>query len=152
MKTPSWACWIARLVRTEPHDAQSAMRAHSPGDLAIVFALRILIWFLQGLSLYLVGFSLGLSILLTGLAILVFVSSLATLVLSAQGYIGTYQLAFVIVFSFVGVTPCGAVTAATVQQIVNIGFATPLVSRFSSWRHRRAIRAKTRSLTESFKS
>lgn len=123
-KTPIWAVWIAGLVRTELQHAQSAIRAHSPSDLAIVFMFSLLIWFLEGLSLYLVGSSLGLSIPITGIAILLFVASLATLVPSAPGYIGTYQLAFVIALSFVGVTPSGAVTAATVQQIMNIGLTT----------------------------
>lgn len=132
-KTPNWASWIIRLIRTELRHALSAMRAHSPSDLAVLFMLSLVIWFLEGLSLYLVGCSLGLSIPLTGIAILLFVSSLATLVPSAPGYIGTYQLAFVIALSFVGVTPSAAVTAATVQQIVNIGLAT-LVG-YGTFRH-----------------
>jgi uncharacterized protein (TIRG00374 family) len=119
-----WVNLVAMRLRAEVKHAESALRAHTARDLVVISMLSVAIWSLEGTTLYLVGASLGISVPFAGIALLLFVSSLATLIPSAPGYIGTYQLAFVIALSFVGTAPSVAVTAATVQQVVNIGLAT----------------------------
>ncbi len=114
----------AALLHHEIEHAQASLRAHDPRDMLVLCELSIVIWSLEGVTLYLLGISLGLTIPLSGIALVVFVASLATLVPSAPGYVGSFQLAFVVALSLVGIPPSASVTAATLQQVVNIGLAT----------------------------
>ena len=118
-----WDAKVLWLCR-ELHQAGTALARLTRLDFASIGMISVAIWFLEGLTLWLVARSLGLDLGLEAVALLLFVSSLSTLLPSAPGYLGTYQLAFVVALSFVGIGASAAVTAATVQQVINIGLAT----------------------------
>ena len=91
-----------------------------------IIGLSLIIWILEGLALYLMCRSVGISVVGADLLLLLFLSSMSTLVPSAPGYVGTYQLAFVIAFSMFASGPEGAIVASTLQQVINIGGGSAL--------------------------
>ena len=113
-------------MREETAHAAAALRGVGVQQLLQLGGLTILVWGLEALTLFLVVLSLDVTLTVTTIALLVFVASLSTLLPSAPGYIGTYQLAFVVALSFDGISSSVAVAAATIQQVVNIGFVTGL--------------------------
>lgn len=113
-------------IREEAAHAAAALRGVGAQQLLQLGGLSILVWGLEAFTLFLVVLSLDVTLTVTTVALLLFVASLSTLLPSAPGYIGTYQLAFVIALSFDGISSAVAVAAATIQQVVNIGFVTGL--------------------------
>ncbi len=112
------------VVHREALAAATALRGIGPREFAVLGLVTAAIWSLEALTLFLVALSLEIALTGAGIALLLFISSLSTLIPSAPGYIGTYQLAFVIVLSFFGIGAEVAVAAATIQQVVNIGLVT----------------------------
>lgn len=100
----------------------SVLRGHA----TVVAACSIGVWFLEVMALASVvrGFSVSLSppecLMLLGL------SSLSTLVPTAPGYVGTFQLVFAQVFNMFGFPQATGIIAATAVQIFCFGTVTIL--------------------------
>lgn len=83
--------------------------------------LTLAIWFSEALALWLLVAAFDVTLSPAELCLLVAVSSLSTLVPGAPGYVGAYQLAYVLVFETFGLTPAVGLLAATATQLFLFG-------------------------------
>ena len=100
----------------------SVLRGHA----AIVALCSIGIWALEALTLISVARSLGVSLSPPESLMLLGLASLSTLIPTAPGYVGTYQLVFAHVFQMFGYQQATGFIAATAMQIFCFGTVTIL--------------------------
>lgn len=89
---------------------------------AVLFTLPI--WTLEARAMWEVCQAVGISLGLAGILVLMGGASLSTLMPTAPGYVGSYQIAFVVVLGQFGVNATEAVVAATAIQVYLIGTYT----------------------------
>lgn len=112
--------------------------------LAVLWTLPI--WLTEACAMWSVCRAVGANLDLTGLLSLLGGASLSTLVPTAPGYVGSYQMAFVVILGQFGIGATSAIVASTAVQIYLIGTltlvglailaVTSLVSTIRSARHR----------------
>ena len=86
--------------------------------------LTLPIWLVEACAMWTVCHAVGVDLELTGMLSLLGGASLSTLVPTAPGYIGSYQMAFVVILGQFGVGATSAIVAATAMQIYLIGSFT----------------------------
>ena len=86
--------------------------------------LSILIWFVECVTFYLVVAACGVNLTVSGLFVVVGAASLGTLLPSAPGFIGSFQIAFVLAFAALGIEALPAIVASTLTQILLLGSVT----------------------------
>jgi glycosyltransferase 2 family protein len=104
--------------------------------------LTLPIWLVEGRAMWSVCRAVGVDLDLAGALSLLGGASLSTLVPTAPGYVGSYQMAFVVILGQFDVGATSAVVAATAVQIYLIGSFTviglatmavaPLISTFTA--------------------
>ncbi len=121
------------------------------GNMTAVVLFSIGVWALEVLALSSLVRSFGISLSLPESLIVLGLGSLSTLVPSAPGYVGTYQLVFGHIFQTLGYSQTIGIMAATAIQIFCFGSVTilggfVLLSRsgLSIWRARKCGRPKDR--------
>ncbi len=102
----------------------AGLRKFEAAAISRISALTALIWGLEAFALYLVCKAVGFELQAGGVMLLLFLSALSTLIPTAPGYLGTYQLSFVIALQPLGISPDTAVAASIIQLIANIGLST----------------------------
>ena len=112
--------------------------------LAVLWTLPI--WLTEACAMWSVCRAVGANLDLTGMLSLLGGASLSTLVPTAPGYVGSYQMAFVVILGQFGIAATSAIVASTAEQIYLIGTLTlvglailaitSLVSTIRSARHR----------------
>lgn len=100
----------------------SVLRGHAAS--VIVFSVGV--WALEVLALAAVVRGFGVTLSLPETLMLLGLASLSTLVPTAPGYVGTYQLVFAHVFQIFGYQEATGVIAATAFQIFYFGTVTAL--------------------------
>jgi uncharacterized protein (TIRG00374 family) len=96
------------------------------GNAAIIALCSIGVWTLEAVALGSIVRSFGASLSLTETLTLLGLASLSTLVPTAPGYLGTYQLVFAHVFEMFGYPQTTGILAATAVQIFCFGTVTVL--------------------------
>ena len=102
-------------------DAFAVLRSFA---LLPVVTLSAFIWLLECGAFDLIAMACGASLNLPALCITVGAASLSSLLPSAPGYLGSYQIAFVLAFSALDLSAGAGVAAATLTQIVLLGSIT----------------------------
>ncbi len=93
---------------------------------ARVILLTLLIWVCEGLALTAIIKALGTSLAPAQVMLLMSVASLSTIVPTAPGYLGSYQLVFVLVLGVFGYADVLGIAASVVVQIVLFGSVTAI--------------------------
>jgi hypothetical protein len=93
-------------------------------ELAPAAALTAVLWTFEALALHAVLRASGIHIGAAGLLLVVGAASLSTLVPSAPGYVGTYQLAYVLAIAPFGYGAASAIVAGSIVQIFLLGTVT----------------------------
>ena len=96
------------------------------GNAATIALCSIGVWTLEAVALGSVVRSFGASLSLTETLMLLGLATLSTLVPTAPGYLGTYQLVFAHVFQMFGYPQTTGILAATAVQIFCFGTVTVL--------------------------
>jgi uncharacterized membrane protein YbhN (UPF0104 family) len=94
------------------------------GNATTVILCSIVIWALEAVALGSIVRSFGISLSLPETLMLLGLASLSTLVPTAPGYVGTYQLVFGHVFQMFGYPETIGIVAATAVQIFCFGTVT----------------------------
>ncbi len=111
----------------------------SPADLAVVGTLSALIWFVEGVVLYLVTLAFGLSLSTAGIALVLVIINFSTMIPSGPGFIGTFQYAFVLSFGLLGIAKETAIAVSLVTQLVFFIIVNP-VGIGLLWKHNLSLR------------
>ena len=82
------------------------------------------IWILEACAMWSVCRAIGVALDLTAMLSLLGGASLSTLVPTAPGYVGSYQMAFVVILGQFGVGATSAIVGATAVQVYLIGTYT----------------------------
>lgn len=90
--------------------------------LAVLWTLPI--WLVEACAMWSVCRAVGADLDLTGMLSLLGGASLSTLVPTAPGYVGSYQMAFVVILGQFGIDATSAIVASTAVQIYLIGTLT----------------------------
>lgn len=90
----------------------------------VAAVLTLPIWALEARALWEVCRSIGINLNLSGILALMGGACLSTLVPTAPGYVGSYQMAFVVILGQFGAGATAAVVAATAVQVYLIGTYT----------------------------
>ena len=112
---------VCEWLHREMMQASESFRDKSANIIIAIIVTTFLVWCFEALSLYFVFLSLGIDINFGGVALVLFAVSLSTLIPSAPGYVGTFQLAFVVALSFLGIESALAVSASILHQLFNVG-------------------------------
>ncbi|HEV7996720.1 MAG TPA: lysylphosphatidylglycerol synthase transmembrane domain-containing protein [Stellaceae bacterium] len=116
----------------------TGLRSLDASNLAISIVLSIGIWIAEGAAIWCMVRSIGAVLSPGDTMVLLSIASLSTLLPTAPGYVGSYQLAFAISFSLFGAAQAQGVAAATVTQAVLFGSVT--VAGLSAYMGRAAQR------------
>jgi glycosyltransferase 2 family protein len=100
------------------------LRSIDASNLGISIGLSILIWIAEGGAMWFVGRSVGAILSPAQSMVLLGLASFSTLLPTAPGYIGSYQLAFAISFSLFGASQAIGIAASTITQAAFFGFVT----------------------------
>lgn len=107
--------------------------------------LTLPIWVVEARAMWSVCRAVGIHLDLTAMLALLGGASLSTLVPTAPGYVGSYQMAFVVILGQFGIGATAAIVGATAVQLYLIGTYTLVglailaVSSIAATRHKRAI-------------
>ena len=130
--------WLARSAA----NFTAGLRSLDASNLAISIVLSIGIWLAEGAAIWCMVRSIGAVLGPGDTMVLLSVASLSTLLPTAPGYVGSYQLAFAISFSLFGASQAQGIAAATVTQAVLFGSVT--VTGLSAYMGRAAQRMMAR--------
>jgi uncharacterized protein (TIRG00374 family) len=86
--------------------------------LVAVGLLSFLIWFIEGVALYLVTLAFALSLSTEEIALLLVIVTISTMIPSGTGFIGTFRYASVLSFGLFGITKEVAIVASFTTQLV----------------------------------
>lgn len=111
---------IGRRV-TSLAEGMRCMRLHNIGALA---GYSLAIYVLEGLALWACARSMGVALTAAQGMLLLGAASLSTLVPTAPGYVGSYQLVYALVFAAFGHTAAAGIATATVVQVFLLGGLT----------------------------
>ncbi len=112
--------WLVRLL----DDTVSGLASLHRDVLARVLLLNLAIWFFETLAIWGVVRAAGVELDVVQLLVLVGAASLSTLVPTAPGYLGSYQLVFTICFAAFGLPTVTGIVAATLVQLFLLGAVT----------------------------
>ena len=130
--------WLARAAGNFATGLQSL----DASNLAVSIVLSIGIWIAEGAAIWCMVRSIGAVLSPGDTMVLLSIASLSTLLPTAPGYVGSYQLAFAISFSLFGASQAQGIAAATVTQAVLFGSVT--VAGLSAYMGRAARRMMAR--------
>jgi uncharacterized protein (TIRG00374 family) len=91
------------------------------GNATAVVLCSVGVWILEGVTLESIVHSFGASFSFPEILVLLGIATLSTLVPTAPGYVGTYQLAFAQIFQMLGYRDTMGIVAATTVQIFCFG-------------------------------
>ena len=111
----------------------------SPADFAVIGTLSALIWFVEGVVLYLVTLAFGLSLSPAGIALVLVIINFSTMIPSGPGFIGTFQYAFVLSFGLLGIAKETAIAVSIATQLVFFSIVNP-VGIGLLWKHNLSLR------------
>ena len=111
----------------------------SPADFAVIGSLSALIWFVEGVVLYLVTLAFGLSLSPAGIALVLVIINFSTMIPSGPGFIGTFQYAFVLSFGLLGIAKETAIAVSIATQLVFFSIVNP-VGISLLWKHNLSLR------------
>lgn len=93
-------------------------------NLGKLIVLSLATWIAETAALWCMARSIGDLLSVAGVVVLMGIASLSTLLPTAPGYVGSYQLAFAIAFGLIGISEAHGVAAATLTQAVLFGAVT----------------------------
>ncbi|MBI3453474.1 MAG: flippase-like domain-containing protein [Rhodospirillales bacterium] len=109
------------------------LRLNSPSRLGMVFVQSSAAWLFEAAALYAILRAVGIALDPGPLLAVLAGANLSTLIPTAPGYVGTYQLAYVIVLGEFGIGPAHAIIAATCAQIFLLGGLTVTGAGLFMW-------------------
>jgi glycosyltransferase 2 family protein len=95
-------------------------------DLVLVGLLSILIWFIEGVTLYVITVAFALRISPEEIALLLVIVTISTMIPSGPGFIGTFQYAYVLAFALFGINKDIAIAASIITQLVFFIIVNPV--------------------------
>ena len=114
---PSLHSLVPSLLARRLGDAVSGLASLRRDVLARVLLLNLAIWFFETMALWGVVRATGVGLDVVHLLVLVGAASLSTLVPTAPGYLGSYQLVFATCFAAFGLPMATGIVAATLVQL-----------------------------------
>lgn len=120
----SWLPWgaaVARQVAPRVTDFAQLLRVLRTGRFAAAAASTVPIWIIETTGVWSICRAAGVDLSPFRMMYLMGMASLSTLVPTAPGYAGSYQLAYVVVLAEFGIGASAAIAAATAVQIYLIG-------------------------------
>ena len=115
---------IARRLGGMLGDFTQALQVVRTRHFLVAVLLTFPIWILEACAMWSVCCAIGVTLDLTAMLSLLGGASLSTLVPTAPGYVGSYQIAFVVILGQFGVGPTLAIVGATAVQVYLIGTLT----------------------------
>lgn len=115
---------IARRGGTMLTDFTQALEVVHTRHFPAAVLLTLPIWLVEACAMWSVCRAVGVDLDLAGMLSLLGGASLSTLVPTAPGYVGSYQMAFVVILGQFGADATPAIVAATAVQIYLIGSFT----------------------------
>lgn len=115
---------VARRLGSMLHDFTETLQLVRTWNFAIALLFTLPIWALELGAMWQVCQAMGVSPGLAGMLSLMGGACLSTLMPTAPGYVGSYQIAFVLILGQFGVRSTQAVVASTAIQIYLIGTYT----------------------------
>ena len=119
-----WGVAIARRLGVMMFDFVLTLQVLRTRNFVVSVLLTLPIWTIEALAMWEVCQSIDISLGIAGIMSLMGGACLSTLMPTAPGYLGSYQMAFVIVLGQFGVGTTSAVVAATAVQVYLIGTYT----------------------------
>ena len=111
---------VARRV----DDLTRGLRTFHRGSFVRIITLSPLIWALEGMALWCILRATGVQFDLIQTMILVGAATLSTLIPTAPGFLGSYQLVYAIILSSFGFSEASGIVAATLMQLFLFGSVT----------------------------
>jgi uncharacterized protein (TIRG00374 family) len=95
-------------------------------DLVMVGLLSILIWLIEGITLYFISLAFALSISPEKIALLLVIVTISTMIPSGPGFVGTFQYAYVLSFGLFDISKDIAIAASIITQLVFFIIVNPV--------------------------
>jgi len=115
---------IARRGGAVLTDFTQALQVVRTRHFLFAVLLTVPIWAVEARAMWSVCRAVGVDLDLAGMLSLLGGASLSTLVPTAPGYVGSYQMAFVVILGQFGVSATSAIVASTAVQVYLIGSFT----------------------------
>ena len=112
--------WLEKRVRTF---VQGMMAVRGP-QFVKALILTAVVWCFEAAAVYLIMRGFGIDVTFLGASLTIGAAALSTLLPSAPGYLGSLQVAFVLAYSALGLTPVLGVLSATAVQVLLLGSTT----------------------------
>lgn len=115
---------IARRGGAMLRDFTQALQVVRTRHFLVAVLMTLPIWVVEARAMWSVCRAVGVDLGLSGMLSLLGGASLSTLVPTAPGYVGSYQMAFVVILGQYGISPTSAIVAGTAIQVYLIGTYT----------------------------